>query len=345
MEGGMNICILAPVNGITVFPAKYGGIERMIGWLAQGLVKLGHNVTLIAQEESEVDGVRVEALEPDFGNLHKSDFLQADMADALIGNIDCFHDITHDKHFARRHMRDGIPFIATHQVHSRMGITTNEVCISIAQREHMKLPDYVPVVYNGVPTGEYEFQPDSGKYLLFMGALTRVKGLDNAINIAWLSGWPLKMAGIHWDVEYWDNEITPMLEDEKSKLVGVEFVGEVGGEEKMDLLKNAYAFLYPLRWLEPGGIVVTEALACGVPILGTDSGVLAELVEHNKQGYLVSRGSPRGIVDLASLVPQVGVEIDRAECRARAWWFHSDIMAKDYAGLYDAVAGGGGWEA
>jgi len=340
----MHICILAPVNGITVFPQRYGGIERMVGWLSQELLKLGHQVTLIAQTDSYVKGATVLTLDPNFDNLHESDQLQAVMADELIGQVDCFHDITHDKWFARAHLRDDVPCIATHQVHSRMGITVNEVCISAAQREHMKLRDYVPFVYNGVPTEDYEFQADPDDYLLFMGACTRVKGVDHAINIAKLSKRPLKIAGVPWDSEYWDQVVKPMLAEPICQKLGIEFVGEVGGQEKMDLLRNAYAFLYPLRWLEPGGIVVTEALACGVPLLGTESGVLCELVEDGKHGFLVPKSSPAAIADLASYVEQVG-DISREGCRVRAHAFHSKYMAEDYLALYWRVSTGEVWEA
>ena len=320
------------------------GIERAVGWTARTLAQMGHEVTLIAQTGSHIEGVTTLTLDPDFEKLSNSDKKQADMADELIGNIDCFHDITHDKWFARRHMRDDVPFICTHQVHSRMGMTVNEVCISYAQRDHFKMGDHVPVVYNSVPIEDYEFQPNPDDYLLFMGACTRPKGLDHAISIAKIAKMPLKIAGIAWEVEFWDQIIKPMLADPVCKELGIEFVGEVGGRVKMDLLKNAYAFLYPLRWLEPGGIVVVEALACGVPILGTESGVLCEMVKHGQHGYLVEKGSPKGVLDLVAYAGMVN-NISRETCRERSFGFHSKQMAEGYLDLYRRASEGETWEA
>src|SRR6185503_16321733 len=149
----------------------------------------------------------------------------------------------------------------------------NTTCISVAQRTKLGYDEIVPVVYQGIPIAEYPYYPNPTRdYYLYMGSINDYKGVDIAADICVKLGRKLIIAGVCWDPPYFDRLVSPFLDNSN-----IQFVGEVGGQAKLALLGNAKALIHPVRWVEPGAIIVGEALSCGVPVIGSNNGVLPEL--------------------------------------------------------------------
>src|SRR5262249_28092097 len=136
----------------------------------------------------------------------------------------------------------------------------------------------------------FTFNPGSGQYLAFLGRISAEKGLDIAIRVARRAGWPLKIAArpplpfaqdpeAQRDREYYEQVVQPLLAER-----GVELIGEVGGTEKNEFLRNAAALLFPIRWPEPFGLVMPEALACGTPVVALRDGSVPEVLRHGVTG-------------------------------------------------------------
>jgi glycosyltransferase involved in cell wall biosynthesis len=145
------------------------------------------------------------------------------------------------------------------------------VSISDTQRQPLPLADWVGTVYHGLPSDLYTFQPRPGNYLAFLGRIAPEKRPDQAIEIARRAGMDLKIAAkvSRTDRDYYEQVIRPLLRRAGRR---VEFVGEVGGPEKDELLGNAHALLFPIDWPEPFGLVMIEALACGTPVIACRRG-------------------------------------------------------------------------
>ena len=250
-------------------PDKYGGIERITYWIGRKLLESEgeYEVHLFGKTGSYLEGATVyeyEGGEDDgFANLVK----EADDSH----NFDIIHDCTHDKILTKNHSHLSHKTLNSLQGMARRG--PNTTAISEAQRKALGYSDRVPVVYHGVPIEEYPANIDKpGDYFLYMGSINDYKGVDIALDLCIRTGQKLKIAGICWETDYFDHLIRGRLDGDR------EFVGEVGGLEKLELLQNARALLHPVRWTEPGAIIVGEALACGTPVIGSDNGVIPELV-------------------------------------------------------------------
>jgi len=149
--------------------------------------------------------------------------------------------------------------------------------ISNAQREPLPWLNWQGTAYHGLPKNQYEFSPKSKGYLAFLGRTSPEKGLDEAIAIAQRAGMPLKIGAKidNADLEYFEGHIKPLIEQSD-----IEFLGEIGFPEKNELLGGADALLFPIRWPEPFGIVMIEAMACGTPVIAYPQGSVPEVIEH-----------------------------------------------------------------
>jgi glycosyltransferase involved in cell wall biosynthesis len=174
-----------------------------------------------------------------------------------------------------------------------------------------------------------------GGYLVFLGRISPEKGLDTAIRVARRVGVPLLIGArmplphlqdpnVRADWEYWENEVQPLLEGRQ-----VELLGQVAGRDKDELLRNAAALLFPIRWPEPFGLVMVEALACGTPVLALRDGSVSELIEDGVTGFI--RDSEDELVDAVGRL----TELDRRQCRAAAEHrFSPAAMADAYERVY-----------
>ncbi len=324
----------------------------MIHTLTEELVRRGHEVTLFASGDSRTSARLVvtcaQALWHRRPPLH--DFTPAWMVGLgrLLREIDDF-DVVHSHldtlgfPLARQAT---VPVLTT--LHGRLDLPElNEVfeefcevplvSISDAQRRPVGWANFVATVHHGIELDEFCFSGRRGDYLAFLGRVSPDKGLDAAIRVARAAGLPLKVAarmplpGSHdtssgADSSYWDEVIRPLLGDD------VELLGEVGGEDKSRFLRNAAALVFPIRWPEPFGLVMIEALACGTPVLALRQGSVPEVIGHGVTGFVVD-----GESDLARAVGRLD-EIDRRACRdAAEEHFSPRAMADAYERVYASL--------
>jgi glycosyltransferase involved in cell wall biosynthesis len=192
-------------------------------------------------------------------------------------------------------------------------------------------------VYHGIDLGQFTFNPRSGSYLAFLGRASPEKGLDTAIRVARRCGLPLKVAvrmplpfkddpNVRADWEHWQHVVQPLLGQD------VELIGEVAGSRKDEFLRNAAALLFPIRWPEPFGLVMVEALACGTPVLALRAGSVPEVIRDWATGFIRDTED-----DLVEAVGHLS-EIDRGACRREAERrFCASAMADAYEQVYERL--------
>ena len=333
----MRIAQVAPLAE-AVPPKLYGGTERVIWWLTEALVELGHDVTLYASGDSETSAKLIpcapRGLRLDGVNDHVA--YTVAMVDRVLGDAgryDFIHfhvDFVHFplfKHLADRclttlHGRLDLPdFLPGFTGFPEMRL----VSISDDQRRPVPQANFVGTVYHGLPEQLIPFAPEGGDYLAFLGRMSPEKRPDRAIEIAIRSGMKLKMAAKidHADRDYFDKKIKPLLDHPL-----VEFVGEIGDSDKPEFLGNARALLFPIDWPEPFGLVMIEAMAAGTPTIAWASGSTPEVIDHGRSGFLVqSIDEAVAAVKLAGELPRQMVRYCFEER------FTARRMAEDYLRL------------
>jgi glycosyltransferase involved in cell wall biosynthesis len=203
------------------------------------------------------------------------------------------------------------------------------VSISNDQRTALPEANWQATVYHGLPRTLYEARLDAGAYLAFIGRISPEKRLDRAIAIARAAGWPLRVAAKvdKADETYMRETIAPLLDEP-----GVEFLGEIGEEEKNDFLGGAAALLFPIDWAEPFGLVMIEAMACGTPVVAWRRGSVAEVIDDGVSGFVVE-----SLDDAVAAVRRIP-SLDRRACRAAFdARFSSARMAADYVAIYERL--------
>ncbi|HRD45095.1 MAG TPA: glycosyltransferase family 4 protein [Caulobacter sp.] len=336
----MRIAQIAPLYE-AVPPKLYGGTERVVAHLSDALVELGHEVTLFSSAEAQtlatLAPVRDQAIRLDPSPL-KSD-LAAHLAmlwevrrrahefDLLHFHVDMIHfplfEDTADRTLTTLHGRLDLKDLSA--VYDRW-TAYPLVSISDAQRRDLPLAHWAGTVHHGLPTRLYEFSPRSQGYLAFLGRISPEKRPDRAIEIARALGMPLKIAAKidGADRQYFAEVIEPMLDDPL-----IEFVGEIGDEQKSAFLGGAAALLFPIDWPEPFGLVMIEAMACGTPVVAWRCGSTPEVIEPGETGRLVDSMEQAVIAVLAVTA------LDRAAIRARfELRFSAQAMARRYVELY-----------
>src|SRR5215510_13407006 len=335
----MRIAQVAPLYE-SVPPQLYGGTERVVSYLTEELVSLGHDVTLFASGDS-VTRAHLEA------SCTRALRLDPQCSDTLAPHM---HMLNHVYHRAREfdiiHCHTdylGLPLTHTTTtptiitLHGRLDIPESIplyqdypdirlVSISDAQRIPLAHPNWIATVYHGLPSDLYPFHPRKGSYLLFLGRISREKRPDSAIRVACRAGVPLRIAAKidRVDREYFETTVRPLLDHPL-----IEFLGEVNEQQKRVLLGNALALLFPIDWPEPFGLVMIEALASGTPVVAFRGGSVPEILTDGVTGFIVD--------DLDTAI-EATRRIDRLERRAcRAAFdqrFTAARMATDYVELY-----------
>jgi glycosyltransferase involved in cell wall biosynthesis len=340
----MRIAQIAPLNE-SVPPEGYGGTERVVSYLTEGLVRLGHEVTLFATADSET-AARLVPMSPHGArsdpDLDPRPFEMRMLADAYrrSDEFDVIH--CHTDYFGLPlSERVDTPTVIT--LHGRLDLPGLQrlfrefpevAYVSISDSQRAPIPDinWVATIYHGLPARLYTFQRQASDYLLFLGRISPEKGPDHAIRIATRARVPLKIAAKidPVDQEYFDTEVQPLLGDPL-----VDFVGEVSGEDKLELLAHARALLFPIDWPEPFGLVMIEALACGTPVVARQRGSVPEVVRHGETGFVAENDD-----ELCEAVSRIR-EIDRRRCRDDFENRFTDTrMAERYAELYETVRRG-----
>jgi glycosyltransferase involved in cell wall biosynthesis len=344
----MRIAQVAPLYE-SVPPSLYGGTERVVSWLTEELVLLGHEVTLFASGDSQTGAKLVPACpralwrDPDCRETLPHHVRLMELVFADVSRFDLIHFHCDYLHFPLLR-RCPCPSVTTlhGQLHGPdLKPMFDEypevplVSISNDQRRPILGASWQATVYHGLPPDLHTFRERPGDYLAFLGRISPEKRLDRAIEIARLTGRTLKVAAKIYPDErdYFKQTIEPMLHEARSF---VQFVGEVGGREKDEFLGNAYALLFPIDWPEPFGLVMIEALACGTPVIGWRKGSVPEIIADGQTGYVVDN------IQQAVAAVQRVARLDRAACRkAFEECFDAARMARDYLAVYRRLAHGG----
>lgn len=332
----MKIALVAPPF-LPCPPPGHGGIERVVAALARGLVAAGHEVHVFCHPDSTVPGIRHGYFRTVYDSYDTRREL-AHTARAFAESARC--DVLHNHTEAGVALSGLVGMPLVHTVHGTADYDlmrpvyeafadADYVAISQDQRSRGPHMNWVATIYNGVDTDFFRPSATCGGYLLHLGTLARRKGTAEAIAIARRAGIPLVLAGIPDpdDRDYFEQRIRPEIDD-----VSVRYVGEVGGERKRRLLAEALALVAPVQWAEPFGLVLAEALACGVPVLALARGAIPEIVDDGKTGVLADDW-PDLAVRAAALSSLRG-----ERCRATVVErFSLDAMVRAYADLYSRL--------
>ena len=341
----MRIAQVAPLSE-SVPPRRYGGTERVVHYLTEGLVRLGHDVTLFASGDSTTSARLVpacdeslrrnagEALDP----LAPQTLLLELLAQRVeAGEFDVVH--LHTDHVAWPILsRTAVPFVTT--LHGRLDLKglpplvsafpeVPLISISNAQRWPLPGAGWLRTIYHGLPEEMYRPGDGKGGYLAFLGRISPEKRVDRAIAIASRANIPLRIAAKvdPADEEYFERVIAPLLEN---PLVG--YLGEIDDTEKEAFLGDAAALLFPIDWPEPFGLVMIEAFACGTPVVAFRRGSVPEVVRHGVTGFIVD-----DIDEAVRAVDSLHL-ISRTDCRAEfEERFTARRMVDDYVAVYQSL--------
>lgn len=330
----------------SVPPRLYGGTERIVSYLTEELERQGHDVTLFASGDS-LTQARLASMCPRSLRLDEKCLDQMAhhmlMLEHVFKRADEF-DIVHFHveyiHFPLSR-RQEISQVTT--LHGRLDIPDLRplyeefrdmplVSISDSQRLPLSWANWQATVYHGLPLDLYRYYPGQGSYLAFLGRISPEKGVDRAINIAKMTGIPLKIAAKvdRNDQTYFEEVVKPLLDNSL-----VEFIGEIGEAEKNTFLGEALALLFPIDWPEPFGLVMIEAMACGTPVIAYRMGSVPEILEEGLTGFIVST-IERG----AGIIEELET-FDRKRCREIfEERFSAGRMANEYLNVYEDIVSG-----
>jgi glycosyltransferase involved in cell wall biosynthesis len=339
----MKIAQIAPLIE-SVPPRLYGGTERIVSYLTEELVALGHDVTLFASGDSFTAANLVpcvpKALRLDASVRDTTPYYmlmldrvrqRADDFDILHFHIDqfqfpLFRPIA-DRTVTTLHGRQDLPdLLPLYLGFDDMPL----ISISNEQRRPVPNANFAATVYHGLPVDLHRpVAGPCGDYVAFLGRISPEKRPDRAIAIARASGIPLKIAAKidRADEAYFRTTIEPLLDGP-----GVEFIGEINEHQKTQFLGEAQALLFPVDWPEPFGLSMIEAMACGTPVLGFRCGSVPEVIEDGITGAIVDT------MEQAILALPLVTALDRHKVRARfEQRFSATRMAKDYVGVYRSL--------
>jgi glycosyltransferase involved in cell wall biosynthesis len=342
-DRALRIAQVAPLAE-SVPPRLYGGTERVIAWLTDELLELGHDVTLFASGDS----VTRATLVPVWPRSLRLGRPRSDPNAALAALLDmvAYHaddfDVIHC-HIDWVHLplleRLSVPFLTT--MHGRLDLPglpavarrfprAPFVSISDDQRTVLAEANWLGTVYNGLPTDSLRPRYDSGGYLAFLGRLAPEKGPHVAIRLAHAANLPLRIAAKvpRGERGYFKEQLEPLIDGEQ-----IQLAGEIDDRGKQDFLSNAAALLFPIDWPEPFGLVMIEAMACGTPVIAYRRGSVSEVVEDGVTGFIVD--DEQGALQAINRLPQLDRRRVRAEFERR---FTARRMAEDYVRHYQMLA-------
>lgn len=335
----MRIAQVAPLHE-SVPPQLYGGTERIVHYLTEELVALGHEVTLYAAGDSRTTAELISAcprslrldadcrdpLAPHFTMLERLARAQRDY-DIIHFHIDYLHFSMSRalgwRQLTTLHGRLDLPELQPlYHAYDDMPV----VSVSDAQRTPLPQANWLGTVLHGLPEKLLHFCAQPSGYLAFVGRISPEKRVDRAVEIAKALNKPLRIAAkiAKSDTEYFEEQIAPLFDHPL-----VEFVGEIQDDEKQAFLGGADALLFPIDWPEPFGLVMIEAMACGTPVVAFDHGSVREVLKDGVTGYVVN--DVPAAVEAARRAPR----LDRRRIRqAFEQGFSARRMGRDYLELY-----------
>ena len=327
----------------AVPPKLYGGTERVVSLLTEALVRRGHEVTLFASGDS-VTSARLAAVTERAKRLDAAnrELLAADtirQLDLVFGNARDFDVIHCHVDYLAFPFAGLVSTPTLHTMHGRLDLPyltpiyrqfKHVPLVSISDAQRAPLLDlgatWAGTVHHGLAPERFDFSPTPGDYLAFLGRLSPEKQPDVAIEVAKRAGLPLRIAAKidAADREYVERVVVPLLDDPL-----IEFVGEIGDDDKSAFLGGARALLFPIDWPEPFGLVMLEAMACGTPVIARPCGSVPEVVRPGVSGFI-----GESVDDLVDAVGRLDT-LDRARCR-RYFEQHFSVarMVDGYEALY-----------
>jgi glycosyltransferase involved in cell wall biosynthesis len=336
----LRIGLVAP-PWVPVPPATYGGTELVVDTLARGLAADGHDVVLVATADSTcpVPTISIFETAPRPMNTAAEELRHVQGAyDALAGEVDVIHD--HTNLGPTWALAAGVttPIVATAHgpitdlnrgVYAVIGRTVHLTAISYRQQELAGDLPFHHVIHHGLDPSRFEPGPGDGGYLMFVGRMSREKGVREAVQIACGAKLPLVVASKmreDVEIEYFEQRVRPVADS------SVVFLGELATKERDSLLSHAMALVNPIDWEEPFGLVMIEALALGTPAIVTPHGAAPEIVTDGVTGFVVE-----DVEQGVAAVRRIG-EIDRRVCRrAVEGYFSAERMVTQYEDLYCEV--------
>jgi len=343
-ETALRIAQISPLTE-AVPPKLYGGTERVISWLTEELVALGHDVTLFASGDSTT-AARLEPMWPRAlrldGSVRDPNALHMTMIEKVCrraGEFDLLH--FHLDYYPFSAMsRQPTPFLTT--LHGRLDLPEHEpvfstfsaipvVSISHAQRRPALQARWAGTVHHGMPETLLKPEPAKASYLAFLGRISPEKRVDRAVHIAERCGLPLKVAAKvdPVDQDYFNENIRPLFAKPH-----VDFIGEIADAQKSEFLSGAIALIVPIDWPEPFGLVMIEAMACGAPVIAFNRGAAPELVEDGVTGFVVE--DEISAVGAVHQLARLSRETIRKRFEER---FTARRMAREYLKIYRELLG------
>ena len=338
----LRIAQVAPLYE-SVPPKFYGGTERVVYWLTEELVSRGHRVTLFASGDSHTSAelvpgcARALRLYEKYEDKAVPHILMLDRLVQRASDFDVIHFHTDNIHFLlSRYCK--LPSVTT--LHGRLDLEglpalhrrfhdVPVISISYSQRKPLPNANWIGNVYHGLPDCPFR-DGGRGEYLAFLGRICPEKRLDRAIQIASALGMPLKIAAKvdPADRAYFHSQIEHLLHQP-----GIEYIGEIGDQDKAEFLGNAYAYLFPIDWPEPFGLTMIEAMRCGTPVVAFNCGSVPEVMVDGVTGFIVN-----SVEEAVAAVRRCSL-LDRTACRqVFQERFTSGRMADEYVALYEKVA-------
>ena len=338
----MRIGVIAP-PWTPVPPHLYGGTELVVDLLSRGIQAAGHDVVLFTTGDStcpvprkwvldEAEGHRIGMAVPEARHiLHAYEALR---------DVDLIHDHTiigplYAERFpnlrivttAHGPFNDDLRDFYDHVAHRHA-----LVCVSRHQRSTAPGVPVARVIHHGIEASAFPVGAGDGGYVLFLGRMAPEKGARRAAEACRKAGVPLRMVAKMREPSeraYFQTEVEPLLGDD------ITYMGEVGHAQKVELLAKAAALINPIRWPEPFGLVMTESLACGTPVITFAEGAAPEIVEHGRTGFVCTDEA-----DMADCIRRIG-DLDRVACRAAVeGHFSARRMVEDHLELYEDVVAG-----
>lgn len=333
----MKLAMLAPIAWRTP-PRHYGPWEQVVSLLTEGLVRRGVEVTLFATADS-VTSARLVAVCP--RGYEEDPELDAKVWECL--HISEVFERAHEFDLIHNHF-DFLPLtysalVSTPVVTTIHGFSSPKILpvyrkydrrvfyVSISNADRAPDLTYIATVYHGIDLQMFTFRDQPEDYLLFFGRIHPDKGTAEAIEIARRAGKRLLLAGIIQDRGYWERDVAPHLDGDR-----IRYLGSAGPQLRDRLLGGALALLHPIRFAEPFGLSVVEAMACGTPVIAFSRGSMPELLRHGETGFLVS-----GVEEAVEAVRRIP-SLDRRRCRREAEErFSSERMVEDYLRVYRQI--------
>lgn len=339
----LRVAVLAP-PWFAVPPLRYGGTEAIVSLLVDGLMREGHDVTLFASGDSRTSASLVSpfaAARPDDLGTTQPELLHALTCVRESGHFDVISDHTGALGLSLSNL-SSTPFLNT--VHGTLAgeagevyrrvceLTPGAALVSLTESHRRGAADlpWAATIPNAIALDDHPVRAHSGgKYLFWLGRMSVDKGPVTAIEVARAAGMPLLLAGKLRGAEelrYYEQEVQPRLGG------GIAYVGEIDMHERVRLLHGAHALINPLAWDEPFGLVMVEAMACGVPVIATPRGSVPEIVIDGQTGWI------RATVEEMAAAVERCREIDPSECRAIAELYYSpERMVSDYVDAFHGV--------